>query len=326
MNHNRIWKILFFAGLVVLLAVLPRLVSEFRISLVITMLIYSLLAIGFNMLFGHGGLLSFGHAAYFGIGAYTAILVYKHFGFSLLSGILAGGVCGTLLGILFGFFLARLRGLPFALLSLAFNALIYAAAEKWRPLTGGEDGLAMKRPNLSLPGLGSIDMFPTANFYYFVAVIVVACILYCWFFNKTPLGRLNNCMRENEERTGFIGYNTYMTKFLVYIIAAFFCSVAGALASTLQEFVSTAMINIEKGGDIVFLAFVGGRGIFWGPILGACFITYVNDSLSSLTEHWAIIQGAIFIILVMYAPDGLAGLILRAKNRLFSRANIQKGQ
>jgi len=325
MSRNRTWKILFFAGLFILLAVLPKLVSEFRISLVITMLAYSLLAIGFNILFGQGGLLSFGHAAYFGVGAYTAILVYKHLGFSLLPGILAGGLCGTLLGVLFGFFLARLRGLPFALLSLAFNALIYAAAEKWRPLTGGEDGLAMKRPNLLLPGIGSINMFPTVNYYYFVLVVVVLCILYCWFFTKTPLGRVNNCMRENEERTGFIGYNTYTTKFLVYIIAAFFCSVAGALASTLQEFVSTAIINLEKGGDIVFLAFVGGRGIFWGPILGACFLTYLNDALSSLTEHWAIIQGAIFIALVIYAPDGLAGLILRTKNRLFSRARVDQG-
>ena len=104
MSHNRIWNVLLFSGLFVLLAVLPKLVSEFRLSLVITMLIYSLVAIGFNMLFGQGGLLSFGHAAYFGIGAYTAILVYKHFGFSLLPGILAGGICGALLGILFGFF------------------------------------------------------------------------------------------------------------------------------------------------------------------------------------------------------------------------------
>jgi branched-chain amino acid transport system permease protein len=218
-----------------------------------------------------------------------------------------------------------LRGLPFALLSLAFNALIYAAAEKWRPLTGGEDGLAMKRPNLSLPGLGTIDMFPTANFYYFVVVIVVLCFLYCWFFTKTPLGRLTNCMRENEERTSFIGYNTYATRFLVYVIAAFFCSIAGALASSFQEFVSTAIINLEKAGDIVFLAFVGGRGIFWGPILGACFLTYLNDALSTLTEHWAIIQGAIFIALVIYAPDGLAGLILQTKNWLFGRINIKKG-
>jgi branched-chain amino acid transport system permease protein len=323
-SHNRIWNVLFLAGLFVLLAVLPKLVSEFRLSLVITMLIYSLVAIGYNILFGQGGLLSFGHAAYFGIGAYTAILVYKHFGFSLLPGILAGGISGALLGVLFGFFLARLRGLPFALLSLAFNALIYAAAEKWRPLTGGEDGLAMKRPNLSIPGLGSIDMFPTANFYYFVVIIVALCVLYCWFFTKTPLGRLDKCMRENEERTGFIGYNTYATKFLIYVIAAFFCSIAGALASSFQEFVSTAIITIDKSGDILFLVFVGGRGIFWGPILGACFLTYLNDALSTLTEHWAIIQGAIFIVLVIYAPDGLAGLILKTKNWLSGRVKIEK--
>ena len=318
MSHSRLWKGLLLFGLFVLLAVMPKLVSEFRLNLVISMLIYSLVAIGFNMLFGQGGLLSFGHAAYFGIGAYTAILVYKHLGFSLLSGILAGGVCGALLGLLFGVFLARLRGLPFALLSMAFNALIYAVAEKWRALTGGEDGLAARRPHLSIPGFGSIDMFSTVNFYYFVVMVAVLCVIYCWFFTKTPLGRVNVCTRENEQRTGFVGYNVYMTKFLVYVIVAFFCSVAGALASSFQEFVSTAIINLDKSADILILTFVGGRGIFWGPILGACFLTYLNDALSTLTEHWAIIQGAIFIALVMYAPDGLAGLILRIKRRLLS--------
>jgi branched-chain amino acid transport system permease protein len=208
---------------------------------------------------------------------------------------------------------------------MAFNALVYAVAEKWRALTGGEDGLAMKRPNLSIPGLGSIDMFPTANFYYFVLIIVALCVLYCWFFTKTPLGRLDKCMRENEERTGFIGYNTYATKLLVYVIAAFFCSIAGALSSSFQEFVSTAIINLDKSAEILIFTFVGGRGIFWGPILGASFLTFLNDALSSLTEYWAIIQGAIFVILVIYAPDGLAGLILQAKNWLFGRVHIKKG-
>jgi branched-chain amino acid transport system permease protein len=110
----------------------------------------------------------------------------------------------------------------------------------------------------------------------------------------------------------------------VYVIVAFFCSIAGALASSFQEFVSTATINIDKSADILILTFVGGRGIFWGPILGACFLTYLNDALSTLTEHWAIIQGAIFIALVMFAPDGFAGLILRAKNWLFIWAKIKK--
>ena len=324
MSHRRVWNALILFVLFLVLAFMPRLVSEFHLNLVILMLIYSLVAIGYNMLFGQGGLLSFGHAAYFGIGAYTTILVYKHWGFSLFSGILAGGVCGALLGVLFGVFLAQLRGLPFALLSMAFNALIYAAAEKWRALTGGEDGLAAQRPDLWIPGFGSIDMFSTVNFYYFVVIIVVLCVLYCWFFTKTPLGRVNVCSRENEQRIGFIGYNIYATRCLVYVIAAFFCSIAGALASSFQEFVSTAMINIDKSADILFLTFVGGRGIFWGPILGACFLTYLNDALSTLTEHWAIIQGAIFIALVMFAPGGLAGLILWAKNWLLERFTIKK--
>jgi len=326
MKRSRIGHWFILACLFTLLAFMPKLVSEFRLNLVINMLIYSLVAIGYNILFGQGGLLSFGHAAYFGMGAYTAILVYKHFGFSLLAGILAGGVCGALLGVLFGIFVARLRGLPFALLSLAFNALIYATAEKWRGFTGGEDGLAMQRPNLSLPGLGAIDMFPTANYYYFVLIIVVLCIIYCWFFTKTPLGRLNMCLRENEGRASFIGYNTYLTRFLIYIIAAFFCAMAGSLLSSFQEFVSTMTISPDKSADILFIAFVGGRYVFWGPIIGAFFLIYINDALSSLTEYWAIIQGAIFIALVMYAPDGIGGLILRTKGRILGRFNIEKGQ
>jgi branched-chain amino acid transport system permease protein len=325
MKRNRIWSWLLLSSLFVFLAVMPKLISEFRLNLVISILIYALVAIGFNILFGQGGLLSFGHAAYFGIGAYTAILVYKHLGFSLLPGILAGGICGLLLGVLFGIFLARLRGMPFALLSLAFNALIYATAEKWRAFTGGEDGLAVRRPNLSIPGFGAIDMFHTTNFYYFVLIIVVLCVVYCWFFTKTPLGRLNMCLRENEGRASFIGYNVHTTRLLVYVIAAFFCSMAGALASSFQEFVSTMTINPDKSADILFIAFVGGRYLFWGPIIGAFFLIYINDTLSSLTEYWAIIQGAIFIALVMYAPDGISGLLVRSKDWLLDRVNIKKG-
>ena len=319
MTHYRIWNWLLFIFFLALLAFLPILISEFSLNLVITMLIMSLFAIGLNILFGQAGLLSFGHAAYFGTGAYTSILLYKHFGLSLLPGILAGGICSVILGVILGVFMVRLSGMPFALLSLAFNMIIFSVAEKWRALTGGEDGIAMQRPDLFIPGFGSIDMFPTVNFYYFVLIIVVLCIVYCWWFTKTPLGRLNVCIRENKERAGFIGHNTYATNLLVYLICAFFCGVSGALASSFQEFVSTSMIHLHKSGDILITTFVGGIGIFWGPIAGVCFLTYLNDVLSSFTEHWVIIQGAIFISIVMYAPDGISGLLLRIKARLFDR-------
>jgi branched-chain amino acid transport system permease protein len=325
MKGYRIWNWVLVVSFSAFVAFLPKFISEFSLNLVVMMLIYSLFAVAYNMLLGQAGLLSFGHAAHFGIGAYTAILVYKHFGLSLLPGILAGGACSILLGVIIGIFMVRLRGLSFALLSMAFNMLIYATAEKWRSLTNGEDGIAMQRPDLSIPGFGSIDMFSTVNFYYFALIVVVLCIAYCWFFTKTPLGRLIVCTRENTERTSFVGYNIYATKLFVYLICAFFCGVAGALASSFQEFVSTSMINLDKSADILFMTFVGGRGIFWGPIAGSCFLMYINDALSTLTEHWAIIQGAIFIALVMYAQDGISGLLLRMKDWLLNSFRKETG-
>ena len=210
------------AAALAVVAVLPALISEYQLNMVITMLIYSLFALSYNVLFGQAGLLSFGHAAYFGVGAYTAIILFKRLGVGLLPGILAGGACGALLGVVFGVFVVRLGGTYFALITLALNALIYAAAEKWRSLTGGEDGVAAMRPELHIPGWGNVDMFPTLNWYYFVAVIVVLSAWFCWHFTRTPLGRLNELMRENEDRAQFIGFNTYITKALIYVISAFF--------------------------------------------------------------------------------------------------------
>ncbi|OEU84887.1 MAG: hypothetical protein BA865_00185 [Desulfobacterales bacterium S5133MH4] len=315
-NYTKNWFLI--AGVLLLLAVLPFFVSEYHLNLVITMVIYSLFALSYNILFGHAGLLSFGHAAYFGIGAYTSIILFKRFGFGMLPGIVAGGLSGALLGLIFGVFVVRLGGTYFALLTLALNELIYAAAQKWRAITGGEDGVGAMRPELYIPGLGGIDMFSTTNWYYFVVVVVFLSAAFCWYFTKTPLGRLNECLRENEDRAKFIGYNVYASKVVIYIISAFFAGLAGGLAGSFQEFVTVTFINLDKATEVLIMTFIGGSGTFWGPILGACFLTYLNDTLSSFTEHWALIQGAIFVLLVMYAPQGLSGLLIDIKNRVFS--------
>lgn len=302
----------------VFLAVLPGLVSEYQLNLIVTMIIYSLFALSYNVLFGQAGLLSFGHAAYFGVGAYTTVLLFKKAGFSLLPGILGAGVAGALLGVILGVFVVRLGGTYFALLTLAFNALLYAGAEKWRALTGGEDGVAAMRPELHLPGLGGIDMFPTLNWYYFVLLVVLLSTAFCWFFTKTPLGRLNECMRENEDRARFIGYNVYASKVAINVISAFFAGLSGGLAGAFQEFVTVTFINLDKAADVLIMTFIGGGSTFWGPILGACFLTYLNEFLSSLTEYWSLIQGIIFVLLVMYAPQGLSGLLLDLKGVVLS--------
>ena len=319
MTGSRILTICALACLAVVLILLPKLLSEYLLSLVITMIIYSLFAVSFNILFGYAGLLTFGHAAYFGMGAYIAIIAYKFFEAPLLAGILGGAVFGCLLGACFGIFLSRFRGMTFALLTVAFNQFIFTAADKWRAVTNGDDGMSGTRPDLHIPGLGTIDMLSQTNWYYFVLVIAALCMGYCYFFTKTPLGKLNICIRENEERAGFIGYNTFATKFWIYVISTFFAGLAGALASSYQEFVATTYIHPDKGSDPLMMTFVGGSSAFWGPIVGACFLTYLNDALSTMTKHWRIVQGILFIVLVLYAPQGIIGLLGRAKGWLKER-------
>lgn len=311
------------AGLWVLLLLLPYFISEYQLNMVITMAIYSLYALSFNILFGQGGLISFGHAAYFGIGAYTSIILFKRLGLSLLPGIIAGGVSGAFLGILFGVFVVRRGGVYFALLTLAFNMLIYAAAEKWRGLTGGEDGVASVRSALHLPGLASIDMFSMVNWYYFVIGIVFLGAVFCWYFTKTPLGRLNEYLRENEDRARFIGYNVYASKLVIYVISTFLAGLAGGLAGSFQEFVTVTFINMDKSAEVLQMAFIGGSRTFWGPILGACFLRYFTDLMSSFTEHWPLMQGAIFILLVMYLPQGLSGVLIGIKRQLFDEQKVE---
>jgi branched-chain amino acid transport system permease protein len=303
------------AGLAVLLA-MPALVPEYPLNMVITMIIYSLFALSYNVLFGQAGLLSFGHAAYFGVGAYTALLLFKLAGLSLLPGILGAAVAAAILGVFLGLFVVRLGGTYFALLTLAFNALLYAGAEKWRDLTGGEDGVAAMRPDLYIPGFGGVEMFSTVHWYYFVLIVVLLSVAFCWHFTRTPLGRLNECLRENEDRARFIGYNIYTSKVAINVISAFFAGLAGGLAGAFQEFVTVTFINLDKASEVLIMTFVGGSGTFWGPILGACFLTYLNQWLSDLTEHWTLIQGVIFVLLVMYAPQGISGLLISIKDRL----------
>jgi branched-chain amino acid transport system permease protein len=304
--------------LAIVLVGLPYIISNYRLNLAITMVIYSLFALSYNLLFGQGGLLSFGHAAYFGIGAYTNIILLKYMGFQMPLCIIAGGMMGGVFGLIFGAFLVRLGGVPFALLTLAFNQLLYIVAEKWRSLTGGEDGIAAVRTNIHLGGM-EINLYSTINWYYFVLIVAVICIFALWYITTTPLGRLNLCMRENEERAGFIGYNTHAKRLLIYVISGFFAGIAGALASSFQEFVTTTFINLDKATEVLMMTFIGGGGTFTGPIIGACVLTVVNDLLSTWTERWALIQGILFVLLVLYIPNGLSGIYFSIKDRLTKR-------
>ncbi|HTY26345.1 MAG TPA: branched-chain amino acid ABC transporter permease [Desulfomonilaceae bacterium] len=296
------------------IGILPYLIPITQVNMVIEIAFFSLYAMSFNMLFGYGGMLSFGHSAYFGIGAYTVALLCKYFaGLPLLLILLLGGVAGAVGGLLAGFFCVRLKGAYFALLTMAFNQFFFAIALKWRSLTGGDDGLSIKRPDLCLPGLGSIPMNNAINVYYLVIAIVVLCILVQWYLTSTPFGNSALAIKENDERADFIGYDIFSVRLTLFTICSFFAGIAGSLFTLFQGIVSTSSIDTAMSMQVVFMTFIGGVGSFLGPILGAGVYLYFTDWVSRITDRWEFILGVLFILLVMYLRTGLVGLISNEK-------------
>jgi branched-chain amino acid transport system permease protein len=292
-----------------LIALFPYFLPVIHINMLIEVAFFSLFAVSFNLLFGYGGLLSFGHAAYFGIGAYTVALLLKYVaGFPLLPALLLGGVAGGIGGLLAGFFCVRLKGAYFALLTMAFNQFFFAIALKWRSLTGGDDGLSLKKPDLVLPGLGTFPMNKVTYVYYLVVVIVCLCILIQWYLTRTPFGNALRAVKENDERAGFIGYNVFLTRLSLYTVSAFFAGMAGSLFALFQGFVSTGCIDAASSMHVIFMTFIGGVGSFLGPVLGTGVYLYFTDWVSRITDRWEFVLGVLFILLVLYARGGLVGV------------------
>ena len=293
-----------------LIAALPYILPTILINILTEITFFALFAVTFNMLLGYGGLLSFGHSAYFGLGAYALALIFKHLvGFPLLLAILMGGAVGGLGGILIGALCVRMKGAYFSLLTLAFNQFLFAIAMKWRAVTGGDDGLAVVRPNLHLPGLGSINMYKTANVYYLVVAMAILSLWVLWHLTRTSFGNTIRSIKENEQRADFIGHNVYLSKLSLYTVSAFFAGIAGSLYGFFMEFVSAASMGLHLSTEVIFMAIIGGTGSFFGPILGSAVLVYFMDWVSRITDRWEFILGVLFILLVMYVHRGLIGLI-----------------
>ncbi len=302
------------AGLVVIVLAyaLPALLDAVRLRMAIEVLYYGLFAVSFNMLFGYAGLLSFGHAASFGVGGYTVGLALKHVtGMPLVPALLIGAFAGAVAGVIIGFFCVRLRGTYFALLTLAFSQFLFAIALKWRDVTRGDDGLTVARPDISMPGLGTIAMGDTANFYRLELTLVLVCLWLAWRFTRTPLGQAVVLMRENDERAAFLGYNVFATKLVAFTVAATLAGMAGALFATFQRLVSPAALDLPLSTQVVFMAVLGGTTAFLGPFLGAGVYIVLQDWLSRTTENWPFFFGLLFVLIILFAHEGLTGLVSR---------------
>ena len=270
-------------------------------------------ALSYNMLLGQSGMLSFGHAVYSGLGAYFAIhamnLMTKGqapVSITLLP--LVGGLAGLVFGVIFGYVSTKRAGTTFAMISLGLGELVFACSLMFPGFFGGEGGISGNRA-IGAPVLG-IDYKSGIQVYYLIAGWCFVCMVAMYAFTQTPLGRLANAVRDNPERVEFIGYDTQKVRWFVLIVSGFFAGISGGLSAILFEIVTAENVSGIRSGGILLATFIGGAIFFFGPILGACIFTFFVVALSEFTKAWLLYLGAFFVLMVMYAPGGVAGLIL----------------
>jgi branched-chain amino acid transport system permease protein len=318
-ERNYTNMILWGIFLLVVAVIIPLWFPPYQVNLLTEVIVFALYAISYNLLLGYAGLLSFGHAMFFGTGAYATAVALNHMpGLSIFSAVIIGVLVTTLTGLFVGSLLLRHKGAYFALLTLAFNALFYAVATKWYSLTGGDDGLSVYRPDINL-GVVNLNMSDITIFYYFTLIIVGLVILFSWYFTRTAMGRTVLLMRENEERMKFLGYNTNLSRLILFTFTGALAGFAGSFYALVFQFTSISAISIDMTTTVLLMTFIGGTGSFVGPILGALVYTYLQDFLSDITDRWPLIMGAIFILMVLYVPGGLSGIFVSLKERLVER-------
>jgi branched-chain amino acid transport system permease protein len=298
----------------VALALLPWVLARHQLSILVDLLIFGLFALSLDLIMGYTGMVSFGHAAYFGLGAYGSALVLIHFEQPIPVALLAGAVLAGAVAAPVGWFCTRATGIYFAMLTLAFAQLLYTVAYKWRDLTGGSDGIAGV-PKTAL-FWGGPSLAAPRPFYFLVATCVVLSLVACRALVRSPFGRALQAIRENERRFVALGRDPRPFKLVVFVIAALFAGLAGALFAPFRGFASPEVMFWVLSGQGLMMVIIGGIGTLVGPILGAMVFILIQEILSSYTEHWMIFTGAIFVLMVIFLPGGLVG----TARRLVARA------
>jgi len=315
---------LVIAALFALGILMPFVIKKYHLNMLTEIIVFALYAVSYNLLLGYAGLLSFGHAMFFGMGAFTVAVALIHIpGLSMWNAVLMALMMTTAVGFITGGFLLRHKGAYFALLTLAFNSLFYAVATKWHKITGGDDGLSITRPDFHL-GFTTIKMAALTNFYYVTLMVIGAAIVFCWYFTKTAMGQTVLLMRENEERMKFLGYNTNICRLILFTFTGALAGLAGAFYTLHFQFVSQSAISVDMTTTVLLMTFVGGTGTFWGPILGAFVYIIVQNYLSDITDRWPLFMGLIFILMVLLIPGGLSQIIHSMRDLFCGKRNTDK--
>jgi len=305
---------LLIAALFALGAVMPVVLEQYHVNMLTEIIVFALYAVSYNLLLGYAGLLSFGHAMFFGMGAFTVAVSLIHIpGLSMWGAIGLAIAMTTAVGFIAGGLLLRHKGSYFALLTLAFNSLFYAVATKWHTVTGGDDGLSVTRPDLAL-GFTTVSLAGIESFYWFTLVIIGAAIVFCWYFTQTAMGQTVLMMRENEERMKFLGYNTNISRLILFTFTGAVAGLAGAFYTLHFQFCSQSAISVDMTTTVLLMTFVGGTGTFWGPMLGVLVYVILQNYLSDITDRWPLFMGLIFVFMVLFIPGGLTQIIQSVRN------------
>ena len=306
-------RIIFWTAAALFFALLPFVFTQsFALSMLSQMGIAIIFALSYNMLLGQTGLLSFGHAVYFGLGAFFCahalnLVGAGKFWFPVTFMPLVGGLAGMFFGLVLGFVTTRRAGTPFAMISLGIAEMVAASALMFTGFFGGEGGIATDR---SVGGaLMGISYGPQIQVYYLIAGWCLVCIIGMFAITQTPLGRMANAVRDNPERAKFVGYNPTRVRWLMMTLAGFFAGVGGGLAAINYEIVTAETLGVMASGNVVLMAFIGGIGHFWGPIIGAVLVTLLQSALSNYTQAWLLYFGLFFLVIIMFSPGGIANLI-----------------
>ena len=306
-------RLLAWAGFTAVLLAAPlAFKSNAALTYLSTLGTVMIFCLSYNMLLGQGGMLSFGHAVYSGLGAYFAIhtMIWATRGgypipLPLIP--LVGGIAGMAFGILFGYVTTKKGGTVFSMITMGIGELVHAFANMFPGFFGGDIGVGANR-SYGTPFLG-LTFGPQVQVYYLIALWVMLCTIAMYAFAQTPLGRISNAVRDNPERTEFIGFDTQRVRYLVLIFSSFFAGISGGLSAINFEIVTTESVGIIRSGDALLYTFIGGIGSFAGPIVGAVIGTFLTIKLSDFTMAWQLYLGAVFILFVIFAPAGSTGII-----------------
>jgi len=274
-------------------------------------LIFAILAIGFNLLLGYTGILSFGHAAWFGMSTYAAALCQRYLTpNSTLLPMLFGILFTTLVGALVGKLIIKTRGIYFAYVTIAFGQLVLFLVYRWTKLTNGENGLGgLER----FPVLKFINIGPEYNYYLFVLAVFVIALLTMRKIINSPFGRVLQAIRENRTRAIFVGYNVKSYELFSFVISVFYSALAGSLYVFLLKYAFPESMSWSASGEVVIMTLVGGMHSLFGPVVGAFIITFLKDFISSFTDRWMIFLGLIFVFFVLISPEGIMGWFKKQK-------------